>query len=324
MSLSRRLLLATVVLLLPVGLSQCAAGKNALHDRELKTIDPAVWATSPQFSSQPPAFRGREGKKLGDEDSARLLAQGNLSLGFRDYQSSLLNYLEILKVQPERHDIRYRVGVIFLLNGQLEAAKHELARVLLKRPDMLEAHEALALVHLQEKNYSLAIEEFQTVLSKDSGRAKAHHFLGITYLSAGQTTRALASLETAVRLDPEQLMSYAVLGQVNLKLKKYPQAIEWLTKGLRLDPKNPKMNHHLGMALAALKRYPEALQAFMAAGDEAQALNNIGVHYYMEGRYDEAAKCFQKAIELRPTYYEEARINLHRALEKLYQTGDAG
>jgi len=318
------MLSAALVCLLPLMISQCATGKNGVNDRSVTSIDPAVWASSPHFAGKTRAG-GRAGKKASAEDEMeRLLVQGDLSLGFGDYHSSLLNYLEILKDQPDRHDIRYRVGVIFLLNGQLEAAKQELARVLLKQPEMLEAHEAMALVHLQEKNYPLAMEEFQLVLSRDPQRVKAHHFLGITYLSAGQVPRAISSLETAVRLDPEHVLSYVALGQANLKLKRYPQAIEWLQKGLRLDPKNVKMNHHLGMALAALRRYPEALQAFMAAGDEAQALNNIGVHYYMEGRYEEAARCFQKAIELRPYYYEEAKINLQRALEKLHEQGGSG
>jgi tetratricopeptide (TPR) repeat protein len=40
----------------------------------------------------------------------------------------------------------------------------------------------------------------------------------------------------------------------------------------------------------------------------------------MDGQYEEAAKCFQRALELRPTFYEEARTNLQRALEKMQET----
>ena len=109
------------------------------------------------------------------------------------------------------------------------------------------------------------------------------------------------------------------LGQAYLKMKKYPDAVTYLKQGQALAPQDQKVNYHLGMALAAQKRYPEALEAFMKAGDEAQAYNNIGVHYFGDGRYEEAAKCFQKAIDLRPTFYQEARGNLQRALEKLHQ-----
>jgi tetratricopeptide (TPR) repeat protein len=102
-------------------------------------------------------------------------------------------------------------------------------------------------------------------------------------------------------------------------LKDYRQAIACLQQGLALDPKNEKLNYQMGMALAAEKRYNEAMDAFLKAGDEAQAYNNIGVHYFVAGQYEEAAKCFQRAIELRPSFYEEAKTNLQRALEKLQQ-----
>ena len=77
------------------------------------------------------------------------------------------------------------------------------------------------------------------------------------------------------------------------------------------------------MILAARKNYPEALAAFRQAGDEAQAFNNIGVHYYLDHRYSEAARCFQKALELRPTFYQEAKVNLTKALERLQEESPA-
>jgi tetratricopeptide (TPR) repeat protein len=189
----------------------------------------------------------------------------------------------------------------------------------LEQPDFLEAHEAMGLVHLQEKHYPQAVGEFQQVLSRDSQRVKTHHLLGVTFLAAGESTKAAAALETAVKLDPGHLNSYPPLAQAYMQHKQYQKAITWLQKGLSLDPKHQKLNYQLGMALAALNRYPEAMEAFLKSGDEAQALNNIGVHYFMAGRYEEAAKCFQKAIDSRPHYYEEAKINLHRAMEKLQQ-----
>jgi tetratricopeptide (TPR) repeat protein len=250
----------------------------------------------------------------------RLEALGEMALQSRDYESSLLNFLQILKDNPTRYDLHYKVGVILFLTGQLEAARKELALVLINRPEMLEAHEALGLVHLQEKNYSLAADEFQFVLSREPKRAQARHLLGVTFLEAGQTGRAIVQLKQAAELDSRQVSTLIALGQAYLQQKDYPQALAALKKAQSLDSQNQKVNYHLGMALAGLKRYPEALEAFIKAGDEAQAYNNIGVHYFLEGRYEEAAKCFQKAIELRPTFYGEAKDNLQRALEKLQET----
>ncbi len=249
----------------------------------------------------------------------RVEALGDAAVQTGDYESSLLDFLEILRKNPERYDLHYKVAVLFLLNGQWAAAKQELALVLVHRPEMLQAHEAMGLVHLQEKNYSQAIDEFQTVLGQEPQRVNSLHLLGVAYLESGQPGKAVVQLKRVLVVDPRHVSSIPPLGQAYIDLKDYRQAIACLQQGLTLDPKNQKLNYQMGMALAADKRYNEALDAFMKAGDEAQAYNNIGVHYFVAGQYEEAAKCFQRAIELRPTFYEEAKANLQRALEKLQQ-----
>ena len=97
------------------------------------------------------------------------------------------------------------------------------------------------------------------------------------------------------------------------------KVLQWLKKAKAIAPDNPKVNYRLGMVLAEQKKFPEALEAFRKAGDEAQAFNNIGVYYYLDHRYDEAAHCFQKALELKPTFYQEAKANLDKALARLQE-----
>jgi tetratricopeptide (TPR) repeat protein len=311
-----RLFLSGLLLILLLPLSQCSSKQN-LPVRPVKPEEAA--RLSAATDPWPERWQGSKLKNKNLPED-RLEALGDLALEARDYENSLASFIKILKDHPERYDLHYKVGVILLLTGELPAARQALAEVLVHRPDMLEAHEALGLVLFQEKQYQQAIDEFQAVLSQEPRRAKTRYLLGITFLEAGQPARAIPELKEAATLDPRQVTTLTALGQAYLQQKDYQQAITWLQKAQVLAPQNQKINYHLGMALAALKRYPEALEAFLRAGDEAQAYNNIGVHYYMNGRYEEAAKCFQRAIELRPSFYSEAQVNLQRALEKLHQT----
>ncbi len=315
----RRLATAVVVLTLPLWACQCS-----------------------KKSSQTPAVRGLTADQLAKTQSAhdpwaekdpkplekipedRMEALGDLALQNRNFASSLSNYLELLRQHPERYDLHYKVGVIFLLSGKLEAAQKELAIVLLNQPDMLQAHEAMGLVHLQGKQYPLAIEEFQYVLGQDASRPKTQHLLGVTYLESGKPEHAILALKMAVRLDPKNLASHVALAQAYIQQKNYPQAVASLKQAQALAPQDQKVNQLLGRALAAQKQYPQALEAFLKAGDEAQAYNNIGVFYFMDGRYEEAAKCFQRALEIRPVFYQEAKTNLQRALEKMQETRKDG
>jgi len=307
-----------LLLALPLLLSQCAGKQNSDRLRkELLEREAAITAADRKWEKEQMQAAKASQQSIPVD---RLEALGEMALQSRDYQTSLVNFLEILKQNPSRYDLRYKVGGILFLTGNLDAARRELALVLVQRPEMMEAHEALGLVHLEEKKYSLAVEEFRLVLNQDPKRIKARHLLGITYLQAGQDHRAIAEFERVLGLDPGNVTSLTAMGQAYLQQKDYIHALVYLKKAQSLAPQDPKVHRQLGMALAGLKRYPEALEAFSKAGDEAQAYNNIGVYYFKDGQYEEAAKCFQRALDLRSTFYQEAKTNLQRALEKLQKS----
>jgi tetratricopeptide (TPR) repeat protein len=315
----RRLVTAILILTLPLLVSQCSKKSQQITGVQGFTPDQAE-----TFQALHDPGSGQKPQSQEQVPQDRLEALGDLALKNRNFENSLVNYLQILQEHPERYDLHYKVGVIFLLSGKLEPAQKELALVLANRPDMLKAHEAMGLVHLQSKQYPLAINEFQLVLAQDPKRVETYHLLGVSFLESGQTDRAIVALKTATGMAPRQVSSHIALAQAYLREKKYPLAIASLKQAQTLAPQDQKINQLLGRALAAQKQYPQALEAFMKGGDEAQAYNNIGVFYFMDGRYEEAAKCFQRAIELRPTFYQEAKTNLQRALEKMQETRKDG
>ena len=310
--LLRRLACGALLLALPLALSHCARHQSPATQMDLEKLS-KLQDLHDHWSHQKPTLP----EHLPND---RLEALGDLALENRNFEDSLVNYLQILRDHPERYDLHYKVGVIFLMSGKLEAAQKELALVLVHQPEMLQAHEALGLVFLQGKQYPLAIDEFHYVLAQDPSRAKTHHLLGVTFMEAGQTDRAIQELQKSTILDPRHLSSFILLSEAYLKGKDYTRATASLKRAQSLAPDNQKVSRLLGQALGGQKDYPQALTAFLKAGDEAQAYNNIGVYYFMDGRYEEAAKCFQRAIELRPTYYQEAKTNLQRALEKLHES----
>jgi tetratricopeptide (TPR) repeat protein len=315
----RRLVTAILVLTLPLLTSQCSKKSQQVPGVQGLTADQAE-----KFQALHDPTPDQKPRSPDQIPQDRLEALGDLALKNRNFENSLINYLQILQEHPERYDLHYKVGVIFLLSGKLEPAQKELALVLANQPDMLKAHEAMGLVHLQGKQYPLAINEFQQVLAQDPRRARTHHLLGVTFLESGHPDRAIVALKTATSQDPRQVSSHIALAQAYLQQKNYPQAVASLIAAQALSPQDQKINLLLGRALAAQKQYPQALEAFMKGGDEAQAYNNIGVYYFMDGRYEESAKCFQRALELRPVFYQEAKTNLQRALEKMQETRKDG
>lgn len=314
-SARRRLGLSLLLVALSVLGSQCSRHQAAMKVKPLKEEQ----AAKLQEAYDPIKPQPQPGAKE-ELSPERQEALGDLLLEQRQYQDSLVQYLQILKQNPKRHDIRYKVGVILLLAGQHEQARKELNEVLAAQPNLLEAREALGLTYFEEKQYPQAIRIFQEVLRQDSGRARSYHLLGMAYLAQDNPKEALRVMERGVTLNDKNVALLTSMGQAYLKLKDYHRALLYLKKAQGLSPQSEKVNLQLGMALAGMKRYSEAFDAFRKAGDEAQAYNNIGVHYFLEGRYEDAAKCFQRALDLRPTFYHEAKDNLQRALEKLQES----
>ncbi|MFP3866531.1 MAG: tetratricopeptide repeat protein [Desulfobacteraceae bacterium] len=308
---AKRLVLGALLVAMSFLLSQCSRNTSYSKPRLLGKDE---FADFREVYSSKDSWRSSKAQDLPDE---QLEALADMFTRLGEYDSSLFNYLQLLKDQPENYQLMYKIGVIFLLRGELDAAQKMLSRVLVHQPDMLQAHEALGLVNFLSKKYANAIDEFRLVLSADPQRQKTRYFMGITYLGAGEPRKAISELEAVARSDPDNLATIIALGRAYNQLDEYRKAITWLNKGKELAPKDVKINRQLGIALAGLKRYQEALQAFLEAGDEAQAYNNVGVYYFMDGQYQEAAKCFQLALELSPTFYDKAKANLDRTLKKL-------
>ena len=217
----KTLAVLVVLVFLPL-LSHCSKEPKGPQMRPLTAKEAAILAPNTLADIRP-----RPDLKLDRElPPDRMEALGDTLLRTKEYEGSLINYVQILEKDPSRADIRYKVAVILLLKGQYQGAREELTKVLALEPDMLEAREALALAYMQERSYAQAIKEFQRVLGKDRSRVQTHHLLGVTYLMADQPREAVRELETANSLNPKNLSTYAALGQAYNKNKEYAKEDE--------------------------------------------------------------------------------------------------
>lgn len=312
----------SIILLLILPLSSCAGGKNQLPNPGFRGLTPSE-AMKLEALNSPPVNRRQWSENL----SQKLIDQetlGDLFLENGQYETAIYHYAKLLAEQPDRLELRYKIGLALYLLGKLPEARQEISAVLEAAPEMVAAREVLGLILLAERQYREARQAFQTVLELNPARVSARYYLGLSYLQAGDYQAAVTELQRAQAAGPTEARTARELGWAYYQLKKYDQALTWLQRAARLKADDPVTQQRLAVVLAALKRYPEALAAYAKAGDEAQAYNNIGVHYFLDGKYLEAAKCFQKALELRPTFYPEARENLDRALAKLQEAGQDG
>jgi tetratricopeptide (TPR) repeat protein len=108
------------------------------------------------------------------------------------------------------------------------------------------------------------------------------------------------------------------------ELSQYDQAIECFEKAIQSNKDHFEAWYNKGLTYVRKRYYnKQAIECFekvVECCDEThwitKALNNQGVVYYKEGKYDDALECFEKAIE-QDHYYKSALDNIAITLRKL-------
>lgn len=160
--------------------------------------------------------------------------------------------------------------------GQLLSDKPNIAEVILKQllkcdPEHLGGLQLLGLCKHRMGQHAEAIELFQTALEIDPTSADNHNNIGLSYGGLGQNERAIESMKKAIELNPEQFLFLNNVALQYRHLGERETAIEYFKKAVELKP-------------------------------IPQVLVNMGGVYGELKDYDNAKKCFERAVDLNPNY----------------------
>ena len=246
---------------------------------------------------------------------------GDLDAQHRNYPLAAVHYGKALQADPSRNSVRLRLGQIFLQQNMLEPALAQFEDLRKREPDSAPAYQGIGHVYLLQGKLREAEEALTKAIALDRSSWQSHNLLGLTYDQAQRHGEAIAAYEAALALHPRDPgilnnlgLAYALNGDLDQAINAYERAI-----GAESVP--PKLYNNLGIAYARQQRYADALDAFKKASDEPRAYNNLGVALMGMGHTEQAAACFEKAIELNPQYYEKASENLRQARQA--RTGGA-
>jgi tetratricopeptide (TPR) repeat protein len=161
-----------------------------------------------------------------------------------------------------------------------------------------------------------AIPLLRGIVDKDPQNADAYLLLGTALALVPQRAEALDAINQAIRLRPDSAAGYSTLGMVFGRFMEPEAAREAFEKAIELDPQQVETRIHLSLVLAQRKEFVAASQQLQRAiaiiGDGPAASYPqflLGKIHNEQNMPAEAAKDFEKAIELRPNY-AEAYIDL--------------
>ena len=232
------------------------------------------------------------------------------------------------------------LGALYAQRGALACAIPAFEAALRLEPDSQEARYNLALAWIKSGQPTKATKELQTLTQQKPQFASAHFALGTLLEGAGKREAAEGEYEAAIRADAHFYLAYLNLAQLLAGERRYPAAIYHLEQALAFNPPQDvadqlqaalgrtyaesgdldKAQKVLGKLEAArpgsagAQHNKEAAQAVRAV--TAGQLNNQANQWLAEGKVQQAADTYRKALQLNPNY-AQAHYNLSLALDKL-------
>jgi tetratricopeptide (TPR) repeat protein len=164
----------------------------------------------------------------------------------------------------------------------------------------------LALRELVER----AIELERRALAIDPDLADAHAWLGSALLGLGRTDEAIAAIREAVRLEPDNGQGHQALARALWVGKgDFAAAIPEFEKAIELNPEAGYSYLQLGLLLAWEGQFERALEVCRRAvelqdqyvsgnaGLQVVGANaRLGYVYYLQGRYDDAVREYERGL----------------------------
>ena len=220
----------------------------------------------------------------------------------REAQLALENIQTALKLDPRLVDARVKLGSIYSESGRIEEAIAEEQRALEVAPQNAEAYRALGQAYAAAHRYDQAESSYREAIRRDPADWYGYLLLGLFYWDRGRNADARTAWETARKLTPDNEVIYRDLAGLDLREGHFQQASDLISKTLRFEP-GPKTYSTLGIAYYYQRRYQEAADALYAgiALDPGRYTlwGNLGTVYrHLPGSEQKARDAFMKAIDL--------------------------
>jgi tetratricopeptide (TPR) repeat protein len=279
-----------------------------------------------------------------------------------------LEHLEFLsRHQPADGLVKRNLAAVYFEMGQWDEARSILQALIEQHQGDALTHFMLGTIYRQKHLWHLAVQELSTALRSPGLRIDAglelaqaylelqesdkavellesmHPVLGdyaqrwlryaIVLLRLGKPAPALEALQQAEKLEPHDVQVLFQQGRAYLALKQVSKALEHWERAVRRDPGFAEAFNHLAYTCAENNlRLTEAevwaRRAVLLDPDNGNYRDSLGWVYYQQGKYPEALKALQGALEKFKTHPEDIDPAVYEHLgdvcQKLDQNEVAG
>ena len=243
-------------------------------------------------------------------------AEANLSVGralkaLGETQAASVFFDRALELNPKPAEAWFEKGLILCDSGDWSRAADLFRRAIMDSPTYGAAHLALGEMLLRIGDFDGARNEFDKVLRIDSSAAGAHQGIALINLQEGRFELAAAEFRQALTIRPGYIDAERGLAHALASQHKWSEAAASLRKVAAANPNSSEEASALGTAFANLGDEAGAMEQFARARElsnreitllRAKGDSNWGISLRNEGKLQEAASAFRRAIEDDPTF----------------------
>jgi tetratricopeptide (TPR) repeat protein len=259
-------------------------------------------------------------------------------------QVALAEFAKAGELMASEADVPYRVGLIYLMNGDYPKAALAIKKALTLDPDRAGIRVAYAGALVQMGREKEGMETMRRILVlaptpeeakkarvisgkvfdplRDIPRDVAQDLRKVTeHLSQDAVQQALALVEKVSVAHPKVSFAHTLQGLANSRLENNGEAIVCFERALELRPESPAALVGLGDVYARLTKWPEARQNYEKAIQldpfDLEAHQRMGDLAKLRGEFDRAAESYGILVLLDP----DNPVHRHRRAVVLVSAG---
>ncbi|MDH3215164.1 MAG: protein kinase [Candidatus Krumholzibacteria bacterium] len=201
----------------------------------------------------------------------------------------------------------YRLKSAELPGGDwTEKARRACESALQAHPDEPDVHVTMGRLQFAQQDATAAIASFEAALEVDGRHPEALNQLGYVYAQTGEANSAEAIYTRATESNPANITAHEVLAFFYYSQTRYQEAIaQWLPIAERA-PDYGQTYNYLGACYFSLSCWDQATAMFEKSfnlGRNYLACANLGLLYYLQQRFTDAAGMYEWMSESVPGWY---------------------
>jgi tetratricopeptide (TPR) repeat protein len=245
------------------------------------------------------------------------LSRGSDYQKAKDYPASIIEYKNVLQIDPNNAAAHWGLAKGYLANQQIQEGFWELRETVRLDPDKNDAREQLSQLLLLGGDPDEALVQSEELISRGSERGHLHRAQALDRLE--RTDEALEEYQLAIAAMPDESAPVAIYAQALSRHGDREAAEGAFRKLIEMDPSVSSHTSFAAFLAQDRTRDDEAEQIFLEATRLAEGEDQVGAHqnvasfYFQRERFDDATGYLEGVI---PTV--EKPIPLIYLLARLY------